>query len=307
MPDCSKRDSIGLSFRSVVEMAEATILDGKALGARVRADVAHKVALLAERGVRISLHVILVGDDPASAIYVRNKGKACEEVGIRGVTHHLPAETAEADLLDLLDRLNRDPEVDGILVQLPLPPQIRSDRVIEAVDPARDVDGFHPVNLGRLLSDRPSLVPCTPAGVLHLIDESGVDVRGRRAVVVGRSLIVGKPTALLLLARHATVTVCHSRTEALPERVREGDIVVAAIGKARLIRGEWLKEGAVVIDVGMNRDEAGRLCGDVDFEGARLRAHAITPVPGGVGPMTIAYLMRNTLQAACARRGIALD
>lgn len=288
-------------------MTEARILDGKALAARVRAEVAQGVALLAARGVRPSLHVLLVGDDPASAIYVRNKGRACEEVGIRGVTHHLPAETPEADLLALLDRLNRDVEVDGILVQLPLPPHIRPDRVIEAVDPARDVDGFHPANLGRLLSDRPSLVPCTPAGVLRLLDESGLDPRGRRAVVVGRSLIVGKPTALLLLARHATVTVCHSRTADLADRVRESDIVVAAIGKARLIRGDWIREGAVVLDVGMNRDASGRLCGDVDFDGARTRAFAITPVPGGVGPMTIAYLMRNTLQAACARRGIALE
>ncbi len=288
-------------------MAEAVILDGKALAARVRAEVRERVGRLAAMGVRISLHVILVGDDPASAIYVRNKGRACEEVGIHGVTHHLPASTSEEEVLALLDGLNRDPEVDGILVQLPLPPHIRPDRVIEAVDPARDVDGFHPVNLGRLLSDRPTLVPCTPAGILRLIDDSGVDLKGLRAVVVGRSLIVGKPTALLLLARHATVTVCHSRTQDLPERVREADVLVAAIGKARLIQGDWVREGAVVVDVGMNRDEAGRLCGDVDFEAARTRARAITPVPGGVGPMTIAYLMRNTLQAACARRGVFLD
>lgn len=288
-------------------MAEAMVLDGKAVAARVRAEVRERVERLAARGVGTSLHVVLVGDDPASAIYVRNKGKACEEVGIAGVTHHLPADTPEADLLALIDRLNRDPEVDGILVQLPLPPHIRSDRVIEAVDPARDVDGFHPANLGRLLSDRPGLVPCTPAGVLRLIDESGVDLKGRRSVVVGRSLIVGKPTAILLLARHATVTVCHSRTGDLADRVREAEVVVAAIGKARMIRGDWVREGAVVIDVGMNRDEAGKLCGDVDFEAAKTRASAITPVPGGVGPMTIAFLMRNTLQAACARRGIALD
>ncbi len=288
-------------------MPDAMILDGKAVAARVRAEVREGIDRLAARGVRVSLHVLLVGDDPASAIYVRNKGKACEEVGIHGVTHHLPASTPEADLLALLDRLNRDPEVDGILVQLPLPPHIRSDRVIEAVDPARDVDGFHPVNLGRLLSDRPGLVPCTPAGVLRLIDESGVDLKGRRAVVVGRSLIVGKPTAILLLARHATVTVCHSRTSDLADRVREAEVVVAAIGKARMVRGDWVREGAVVIDVGMNRDEAGKLCGDVDFEVARTRASAITPVPGGVGPMTIAFLMRNTLLAACARRGVGAN
>jgi len=283
-------------------MAEAKILDGKALAAQVRGQVREQVSRLAAQGVPIQLHVILVGDDPASAIYVRNKAKACEEVGIRGVTHVLPAETREDDLLRLLDRLNQDPEVDGILVQLPLPPSIRTERVIEAVDPARDVDGFHPVNLGRLLSDRPGIVPCTPAGILHLIDSSGVDLTGHRAVIVGRSLIVGKPTAVLLLRRHATVTICHSRTRDLAERAREADLLVAAIGRARFIRGDWVREGAVVIDVGMNRDEHGKLCGDVDFEGARTRAFAITPVPGGVGPMTIAYLMRNTLLAACARR-----
>lgn len=288
-------------------MAEALILDGKSIAEKVKAEVREKVAFVAALGHRISLHVILVGDNPASAIYVRNKARACEAVGISGTTHHLSEQTGEAEVLALIDSLNRDPEVDGILVQLPLPPQIRQDKVIEAVDPARDVDGFHPANLGRLLSDRPSLVPCTPAGILHLIEESGVGLAGRRAVVVGRSIIVGKPTAMLLLSRHATVTVCHSRTQGLPEIVKQGEILVAAVGKPKFVLGDWVQEGAVVIDVGINRDETGKLCGDVDFESVRGKAFAITPVPGGVGPMTIAYLMKNTLKAACLRRGICLD
>lgn len=288
-------------------MAEALILDGKSIAEKVKAEVREKVAFVAARGHRISLHVILVGDNPASAIYVRNKARACEAVGISGTTHHLSEQTGEAEVLALIDSLNRDPEVDGILVQLPLPPQIRQDKVIEAVDPARDVDGFHPANLGRLLSDRPSLVPCTPAGILHLIEESGVGFAGRRAVVIGRSIIVGKPTAMLLLSRHATVTVCHSRTQGLPEIVKQGEILVAAVGKPKFVLGDWVQEGAVVIDVGINRDETGKLCGDVDFESVRGKASAITPVPGGVGPMTIAYLMKNTLKAACLRRGICLD
>nr|MBP7126454.1 bifunctional 5,10-methylenetetrahydrofolate dehydrogenase/5,10-methenyltetrahydrofolate cyclohydrolase [Myxococcota bacterium] len=214
------------------------------------------------------------------------------------------ATTTEAEVLALLNRLNGDPEVDGVLVQLPLPPHISADRVIDAQDPARDVDGFHPVNLGRLVSGREGLVACTPAGCMRLIRETGISLAGKRAVVLGRSLIVGKPMALLLLAAHATVTICHSRTRDLPARVSEADVLVAAIGKARMVRGEWIQEGTVVIDVGMNRDEEGRLCGDVDFEGASRQASWITPVPGGVGPMTIAFLLRNTLIAACARRGL---
>lgn len=282
----------------------ARILDGKSIAATVRAEVKEAVDRLHARGIFPSLHVVLVGDDPASAVYVRNKARACEEVGIRGVTHRLPATTTEAEVLALLHRLNGDPEVDGVLVQLPLPPHISADRVIDAQDPARDVDGFHPVNLGRLVSGREGLVACTPAGCMRLIQETGIRLQGKRAVVLGRSLIVGKPMALLLLAAHATVTICHSRTRDLPARVAEADVLVAAIGKARLVQGEWLQEGTVVIDVGMNRDEEGRLCGDVDFEGASRQASFITPVPGGVGPMTIAFLLRNTLIAACARRGL---
>ncbi|HOU52472.1 MAG TPA: bifunctional methylenetetrahydrofolate dehydrogenase/methenyltetrahydrofolate cyclohydrolase FolD [Myxococcota bacterium] len=282
----------------------ARILDGKSIAATVRGEVKEAVDRLHARGVFPSLHVVLVGDDPASAVYVRNKARACEEVGIRGVTHRLPATTTEAEVLALLHRLNGDPEVDGVLVQLPLPPHISADRVIDAQDPARDVDGFHPVNLGRLVSGREGLVACTPAGCMRLIQETGIRLQGKRAVVLGRSLIVGKPMALLLLAAHATVTICHSRTRDLPARVAEADVLVAAIGQARLVRGEWIQEGTVVIDVGMNRDEEGRLCGDVDFEGASRQASFITPVPGGVGPMTIAFLLRNTLIAACARRGL---
>ncbi len=281
----------------------AIILDGKAIAARVRAEVKADVEALAARGIVPGLHVVLVGEDPASAQYVRNKEKACAEVGIRGVTHRLPADTPEADVLALLARLNADPEIDGVLVQLPLPKHIDPDKVMDATDPARDVDGFHPVNLGRLIAGQPGVLPCTPAGVMRLIDEAGVPVEGRRAVVLGRSLIVGKPAALLLLARNATDTICHSRTVDLAARVAEADIVVAAIGKAGLVRGDWIKPGAVVIDVGTNRGPDGKFCGDVEFAVASQRAAAISPVPGGVGPMTIAFLMKNTVVAARARRG----
>ncbi len=280
----------------------AQIIDGKAIAAKVRQEVAQAVASLRERGIEIGLHVVLVGDDPASHVYVRNKERACNEVGIRSITHRLPADTSESDLLVLLASLNRNPEVDGVLVQLPVPQHIDTNRLTDAQDPARDVDGFHPVNLGMLISDRPGLRACTPAGCLRLIDETGTDLKGKRAVVVGRSLIVGKPMAHMLLQRHATVTNCHSRTQNLPARIAEADVLIAAIGRANMIRGDWIKPGAVVIDVGMNRNEQGKLTGDVDFEGALDRAAFITPVPGGVGPMTIAFLMRNTVLAACARR-----
>jgi len=283
----------------------ARIIDGKAVAASVRAAVRDEVAVLKERGVVPGLHVVLVGEDPASQVYVRNKGKACDEVGINGVTHRLPADTTEDDLLALLARLNDDPEVDGVLVQLPLPRHIDADRVTDAIDPERDVDGFHPMNLGLLLSGRAGLVPCTPAGCMRLIDETGTDLTGKRAVVVGRSLIVGKPAALLLLQRHATVTVCHSRTIDLAARVGEADVVIAAIGRAGFVKGSWIKPGAVVIDVGINRLPDGRLGGDVEFETAAEHASWITPVPGGVGPMTIAYLLRNTVQACIARRRIS--
>jgi len=283
----------------------AKVIDGKAIAAAVRAEVRAKVeALAAARGVVPGLHVLLVGDDPGSAVYVRNKEKACAEVGVRTVTHRLPADTAEDDVLAIVRRLNADPDVDGILVQLPLPRHMSADRVTDAVDPAKDVDGFHPANLGLLVAGRGRLRPCTPAGVMRLLDEAGVELAGRRAVVVGRSLIVGKPVAFLLLERHATVTVCHSRTRDLAAEVGRADVLVVAIGRPEAVRGEWIKPGAVVIDVGMNRLPDGRLAGDVEYAAAASRASAITPVPGGVGPMTIACLLRNTLSAACARRGL---
>jgi methylenetetrahydrofolate dehydrogenase (NADP+) / methenyltetrahydrofolate cyclohydrolase len=253
--------------------------------------------------VQPGLAVVLVGDDPASQVYVRNKTKACAEAGLRTFDHHLPADTAEAALMDLVAQLNANPDVDGILVQLPLPPQIDSRKVLLAVDPAKDVDGFHPDNLGRLLLGEPRFVACTPFGVMKLLEEGGARLAGAQAVVLGRSNIVGKPMAVLLTAADATVTICHSRTRDLAAEVGRADIVVAAIGKAEMVRGAWIKEGAVVIDVGTNRLPSGKLVGDVEFAAAAERAAAITPVPGGVGPMTIAMLLTNTLLSAERRAG----
>jgi methylenetetrahydrofolate dehydrogenase (NADP+)/methenyltetrahydrofolate cyclohydrolase len=246
---------------------------------------------------------VRVGEDPASGVYVRNKDKAAQEVGFDSATLHLPATTTEAELLAVVARLNADPEVDGILVQLPLPPQIRADRVISAVLPEKDVDGFHPLNAGRLASGQPGLVPCTPKGAMHLLRAAGASLPGARAVVLGRSNIVGRPMAQLLLAADCTVTIVHSRTRDLPVECRRAEILIAAVGRAEMVRGDWVTEGATVIDVGINRLPDGRLVGDVDFAGASMRAEAITPVPGGVGPMTIACLLENTLEAALARRG----
>ena len=280
----------------------ATLIDGKAIAAAVRAEVKEKVAgFTARTGIRPGLTVVLVGEDPASQVYVRNKGKASEEAGFLSRQIDLPASTAEADLLALVHRLNADATVHGILVQLPLPGPIDEKKVIEAVSPEKDVDGFHPVNAGRLFTGGASFLPCTPYGILKMLDHEKVELKGRHAVVVGRSNIVGKPAAMLLLSRHATVTICHSRTVDLPAVVRSGDVVVAAVGRAEMIRGSWIKPGAVVIDVGMNRNAAGKLCGDVAFEEARETAGAITPVPGGVGPMTIAMLLQNTYEAAVRR------
>jgi methylenetetrahydrofolate dehydrogenase (NADP+)/methenyltetrahydrofolate cyclohydrolase len=247
--------------------------------------------------------VVRVGDDPASAVYVKGKRKACEEVGMRSVEHHLPATVGEAELLGLIARLNADPETHGILVQLPLPKHIDESKVLDAISPAKDADGFHPVNVGALWLAKPAPRPCTPAGVMRLLDEAGVDPKGKRALVVGRSNIVGKPMACMLLERHATVTIAHSRTADLAGEVGRADIVVAAIGKAEMVKGAWVKPGAVVIDVGMNRKADGKLCGDVEFAEAEKRASAITPVPGGVGPMTIAMLLVNTLDLARRARG----
>lgn len=285
----------------------AQILDGKALAAEIRSEVKTQVAALAEKGVSTALAVILVGDDSASQVYVRNKIKACADTGIRSLEFRMPAETTQQQLLAKIAELNADESVDGILVQLPLPKQINADAVISAIDPAKDVDGFHVANAGALVTGKQGFVPCTPFGVMRLIEKSGVNPRGKSAVIVGRSNIVGKPMALLLLAADATVTVAHSRTPDLSAVTRNADILVAAVGRAKLIKADMIKPGAVVIDVGMNRDENGKLCGDVDFAEVKEIAGSITPVPGGVGPMTIAMLMQNTVLAAQMRRGISLS
>jgi len=277
----------------------ARLIDGKAIAASVRAEVKAKVAELAARaGVRPGLTVVLVGNDPASQVYVRNKGKAADEAGFLSRQIDLPEETGESELLEVVARLNADPSVHGILVQLPLPKQIDAKKVIESIDPRKDVDGLHPMNAGFLFTGGTAFIPCTPYGILKMLDHERVELKGKHAVVVGRSNLVGKPAAMLLLSRHATVTICHSRTEDLPSVVRTGDVVVAAVGRAGMIRGSWIKPGAVVIDVGMNRNAEGKLCGDVAFDEARETAGAITPVPGGVGPMTIAMLLQNTYEAA---------
>jgi methylenetetrahydrofolate dehydrogenase (NADP+)/methenyltetrahydrofolate cyclohydrolase len=280
----------------------AQILDGKAIAAKVRGEVAARAAAFeAKHGRKPGLEVVLVGEDPASVVYTRNKEKAALEVGVRGKLHRLPATTTEAELLALIAQLGDDDTVDGILVQLPLPKHHRELAVLDAIPPEKDVDGFHPTNAGLLACGRPGLVPCTPRGSMRLLAETGVPLRGASAVVVGRSNIVGKPMAQLLLAADATVTIAHSKTRDLAEVCRSADVLVAAVGRARLVRGDWVKEGAVVIDVGINRGDDGKLVGDVDFGPAQERASWITPVPGGVGPMTIACLLENTLVAAEAR------
>ena len=279
----------------------ARIIDGKAVATAVRARVAEEVAAFAaERGRPPALATVLVGDDPASHVYVGNKRKACEEVGIRSLHHELPAETSENELLELVGELGLDREVDGILVQLPVPDQIDPDRVIAALDPAKDVDGLTPVNAGLLAQGMPGLVSCTPVGVMELLRHEGVELEGAEAVVVGRSKLVGIPVARLLLGANATVTSCHSRTRDLPAVCRRADVLVAAVGVPELLGADAVKPGAVVIDVGVNRTEDG-LRGDVDFEAASEVASAITPVPGGVGPMTVAMLLVNTLAAARVR------
>jgi methylenetetrahydrofolate dehydrogenase (NADP+)/methenyltetrahydrofolate cyclohydrolase len=273
-------------------------IDGKAVAAAVRDEVRSRVRQLAARGVVPGLATVLVGDDPPSRLYVSNKERACEEVGMRSFGHRLPATTPQAELLACVRALGDDPRVHGILVQLPLPAPLEARPVIEAIAPEKDVDGLHPLNQGRLMAGEPGLRPCTPLGVLRLLDEVGTELRGARAVVIGRSMLVGKPLALLLLERHATVTLCHSRTVDLAAEVSRADIVVAAAGKAGLVRGAWVRPGAVVVDVGMNRGPDGKLYGDVEFAAARERAAYITPVPGGVGPMTVAMLLANTVTAA---------
>ena len=277
----------------------ARIIDGKSVAERVTADLRAKVAARVSAGRTVpGLAVVLVGENAASQVYVRNKRKTTDGAGMRSFAFDLPASAGEVELLTLIDRLNSDPSVHGILVQLPLPAQINVERVIERIDPRKDVDGFHPYNVGRLVLKMPVLRPCTPYGCMQLLADTGEPLVGKHAVIIGQSNIVGRPMALELLMARCTVTVCHSATRDLPGTVRQCDIVVAAVGKANFVQGDWIKEGAIVVDVGINRDTEGKLAGDVDFAAARERAGWITPVPGGVGPMTIAMLLANTLRAA---------
>ena len=277
----------------------ATMIDGKLVSAQLRQELKKQTsAFIAKTGITPGLAVILVGDDPASAVYVRNKHRACEEVGMYSAVHKLPAETSEEELLALIDKLNDDDAIHGILVQLPLPKHISEERVVLAIDPSKDVDAFHPSNVGKIMLGNYRFLPCTPAGVMALLRHYEIEVEGKHCVVVGRSNIVGKPQALLLLEKNGTVTVCHSRTKNLADITRQADILVAAVGRPRFITADMVKDGAVVIDVGINRLPDGKLCGDVDFAAVEERAAAITPVPGGVGPMTITMLLQNTLRAA---------
>ena len=276
----------------------AKILDGKEVSARVKKDLKIIVEDLKVKGIFPGLAVIIVGSDPASRVYVNSKKKACAEIGIQSFEYCLDEHIAENELIELIHKLNHDPMVNGILVQLPLPKHINEQNVILTIDPSKDVDAFHPQNVGRIMIGNPDFLPCTPAGVMELINESGIDVSGKECVIVGRSNIVGKPQAMLLLAQNGTVTICHSKTKNLAEVCRRADILVAAVGKPEMIKGDMIKPGAVVIDVGVNRLENKKLVGDVEFISASEAASAITPVPGGVGPMTIAMLMKNTVRAA---------
>ena len=276
----------------------AKIIDGAAIGEQIRQEVAQDIERLKAKGVTPGLAVVLVGENPASQSYVRSKNKAAHELGMHSEQHDLPATTTEAELLALVERLNRDPKIHGILVQLPLPGNRDATWLIHRIDPRKDVDGFHPYNVGRLVLKSPTLRPCTPYGCMRLLQETGEALAGKHAVVIGQSNIVGRPMALELLMARCTVTICHSATRDLPGIARQGDILVAAVGKPRFVPGDWVKEGAIVIDVGINRTPDGKLAGDVDFESAKARASWITPVPGGVGPMTIAMLLANTLRAA---------
>lgn len=285
--------------------SSAKLIDGTAIAREMRAELASELERLKARGVTPGLAVVLVGDNPASQVYVRMKGRACGEAGLHHETIRLPKQATEAELLAVIDRLNGDPRIQGMLVQLPLPKHISSEEVLDALAPQKDVDGFGPHSAGALFTGRQGLRPCTPLGIMRLLDEAQTRLLGARALVVGRSNIVGKPVAMLLLERHATVTLAHSRTADLAAEVGAADVLVAAIGKPEMIRGVWVKKEATVIDVGINRNAAGKLVGDVEFAPAAERARAITPVPGGVGPMTIAYLLSNTIQAAKAQLGLS--
>ena len=280
------------------------IIDGKAVSKKVKEDVKAECEQLKAKGITPGLAVIIVGDDPASQVYVHNKEVACEACGFYSVKYALPAETTQDELNALVDKLNKDDKINGILCQLPLPSRLDDKEVINRIDPLKDVDAFHPVNVGAIMIGDYNYLPCTPAGVMELIHSTGIDVSGKKAVVIGRSNIVGKPMAMLLLHENATVEITHSRTQNLADITKEADILVAAIGKAKFVKADMVKDGAVVIDVGMNRDENGKLCGDVDFEDVKDKCSFITPVPGGVGPMTIAMLMKNTLTAAKIQNGV---
>lgn len=280
----------------------AQIIDGKAISAQIKDELREKVAELKAQGIEVSLAVIQVGADPASSVYVRNKKKACEYIGIRSLAYELPEETTEKELIDLIDELNDRRDVNGILVQLPLPSHISEEKILNRIDPRKDVDGFHPQNVGALCIGKPGFVSCTPAGVIQLIKRSGISIEGKECVVIGRSNIVGKPMSILLLRENGTVTITHSRTKNLKEITKRADILVVAIGKPKMITAEYVKEGAVVIDVGIHRNEDNKLCGDVDFESVEPVCSAITPVPGGVGPMTIAMLMNNCVESLALQR-----
>lgn len=275
----------------------AKIIDGKAISAAIKDELKEQVASYKEQGIEITLAVVKVGNDPASAVYVRNKEKACEYVGITSRTLALPEETTEEELLKVVEDLNNDSAVNGILVQLPLPKHIDESKILLAIDSNKDVDGFHPVNVGKMVIGEDAFLPCTPAGIIEMLKRSDVDITGKECVVIGRSNIVGKPMSILMLKENATVTIAHSRTRDLKEVTKRADILIAAIGKAKFVTDEYVKDGAVVIDVGMDRDENGKLCGDVDFESVEKKASAITPVPGGVGPMTVTMLLVNCLRS----------
>jgi methylenetetrahydrofolate dehydrogenase (NADP+)/methenyltetrahydrofolate cyclohydrolase len=282
----------------------AEIINGKEVAARVKAEVRNEVLRLKEKGIDTGLAVVIVGNDPASRVYVNSKKKACEEVGINSYEYALPEETTQDELLKLVGELNADERVDGILVQLPLPKHIDENAIINAISPQKDVDAFHPFNVGRIMIGEYNFLPCTPAGVMELIKSAGIELSGKDCVVIGRSNIVGKPMAMLLLHKNATVTICHSKTRNLKEICSKADVVVAAVGRANFVTADMVKDGAVVIDVGINRLPDGKLCGDVDFDGVKEKAGYITPVPGGVGPMTIAMLMKNTLTSSKLKAGI---
>jgi len=275
----------------------AKLINGKEISAQIKDEVKEKVSKLKDEGKEVCLAVVLVGNDPASTVYVGNKKKACEYTGIKSLSYELPEETTETELLELIDKLNKDDSVNGILVQLPLPKQINEDKIIKAISPLKDVDGFHPETVGKMMIGEDCYLPCTPAGVIQLIKRSDISIEGKECVVVGRSNIVGKPMSILLLRENGTVTICHSRTKDLKEVCKRADILVVTIGKPKFINADYIKPGATVIDVGIHRNENGKLCGDVDFDSIEPIAGAITPVPGGVGPMTIAMLMNNCVNS----------